>query len=309
MRLALRRGLPAFACVALTSGLVASFPGCGRGPYSVGIEGADGASPESSSAAGTACRAIGGACVLGAAPCAQQASSSAQDCNPPPENPGGAFCCLQPQEFDAASADGEAGVRCEAGAGGPVSPDAAACFIDLNQYDRSCSIDSDCVWTVELSCAVNQNSVSLTSLYIRGGNFCDGCNCNMPAGINRSAVAQYVADVSRTPEGSGQVAFPICNCPPPPPTRGCCQAGQCVGVCSSGCSASSPCAAGTSGCPGNGSPLPAAGDACSAVGITCYGYGSLSCPATLTCSAAGTWQVTCPAHPFGTDSGTCACSL
>jgi hypothetical protein len=51
-------------------------------------------SSSSSSPAGSSCKTAGGTCVLGNAPCSQQASSSAQDCNPPPENPGGAFCCL-----------------------------------------------------------------------------------------------------------------------------------------------------------------------------------------------------------------------
>jgi hypothetical protein len=112
---------------------------------------------------------------------------------------------------------GGSGPRCEGGAGAPVSPDAAACFIDLAKYDSSCAVDSDCVSTVELSCAVNQTSTPVENLYVRGGNFCNGCNCNTGIAINRSAVQQYIADVSATPEGSGEVAFPICNCPPTPP--------------------------------------------------------------------------------------------
>jgi len=51
-------------------------------------------SSSSSSPAGTSCKAAGGICVLGGAACVEQAASSAQDCNPPPVNPGGAFCCL-----------------------------------------------------------------------------------------------------------------------------------------------------------------------------------------------------------------------
>jgi hypothetical protein len=111
----------------------------------------------------------------------------------------------------------EASVRCEAGAGAAVSADAAACSIDLSQYDRTCSVDSDCVSTVELSCAVYQDSRPVSNIYVRGGNFCDGCNCAAGFAINTSAVAQYVADVAGTPQGSGQVAFPVCNCPPTPP--------------------------------------------------------------------------------------------
>ena len=48
----------------------------------------------SSSSSGSTCSSAGGRCVLGGAPCSKQAATSAQDCNHPPENPGGAFCCL-----------------------------------------------------------------------------------------------------------------------------------------------------------------------------------------------------------------------
>ncbi len=80
------------------------------------------------------------------------------------------------------------------------------------------------------------------------------------------------------------------------------------GVAPNVCSTASPCAAGTSGCPGSGLPIPNEGDACSIPGLGCYGYGSLSCPLTLTCGPNLTWRVTCPAHPFGLDSGSCGCA-
>jgi hypothetical protein len=122
----------------------------------------------------------------------------------------------------------ETSVRCDAGMGAPVSPDAGACFIDFTQYDRSCSSDSDCVSTVTLPCAVYTNGARLSEVYVHFGTFCDGCNCNGGAAISQRAVAQYIADVSRTPEGSGQIAFPICNCPPPPPATPMCKNGSCV---------------------------------------------------------------------------------
>jgi hypothetical protein len=123
----------------------------------------------------------------------------------------------------------EAGGRCEAGAGAgaAVSPDASACSIALDQYDRSCSVDSDCVSTVEVSCAVYENAVPATSIFVRGGDFCGGCNCAMGFAINRGAAAQYAADVSATPQGSGQVAFPICNCAATPPPGPLCVNGMC----------------------------------------------------------------------------------
>jgi hypothetical protein len=78
-----------------------------------------GSTVSSSTSSAASCRAAGGTCILGGASCAKQAASSAQDCNPPPENPGGAFCCLALQDSgeiadatevgDAAEASAEAG--------------------------------------------------------------------------------------------------------------------------------------------------------------------------------------------------------
>jgi hypothetical protein len=68
----------------------------------------------------------------------------------------------------------------------------------------------------------------VATVYVRGGNFCDGCNCNVGDAISQSAIAQYIADVSRTPQGSGQVAFPVCNCPPTPPSTALCKNGSCA---------------------------------------------------------------------------------
>jgi hypothetical protein len=52
----------------------------------------------SSSAAGSSCQSAGGTCLLGGATCSKQPATGGQDCNPPPENPGGAFCCLVPAD-------------------------------------------------------------------------------------------------------------------------------------------------------------------------------------------------------------------
>lgn len=118
---------------------------------------------------------------------------------------------------------GEAGSPCEPGLVAAVSPDAGACFIDLNQYDRSCSSDSDCVSAVTLPCSANPTG----DLYVRGGNFCDyGCNCPPGTPISHDAVPQYIAAVLRAPISSGQ-SVP-CNCPPPPPSYPKCMNGSCV---------------------------------------------------------------------------------
>ena len=57
----------------------------------------------SSSPAGTTCASVGGKCVLGGASCTTQAALVAQDCNPPPQNPGGAFCCAEVADAHAPS--------------------------------------------------------------------------------------------------------------------------------------------------------------------------------------------------------------
>jgi hypothetical protein len=76
---------------------------------------------------------------------------------------------------------------------------------------------------------------------------------------------------------------------------------------STGCSVSNPCVAGAGGCPSNGLPVPHTGDSCADPGLACYGYGTFSCGLTLICLADRTWEVSCPEHPFGLDSGTCGC--
>ncbi|MGH7437334.1 MAG: hypothetical protein ACRENE_16780 [Polyangiaceae bacterium] len=80
------------------------------------------------------------------------------------------------------------------------------------------------------------------------------------------------------------------------------------GVAADGCSVSNPCVAGAGGCPSNGLPVPNDGDPCNDPGLECYGYGTLSCGLSLTCLANRTWQVSCPAHPSGLDSGSCGCA-
>lgn len=61
-----------------------------------------------------------------------------------------------------------------------------------------------------------------------------------------------------------------------------------VSVVASSCTSASPCVAGSNGCPEN-APSGGADWACSPVGAACYGYGTLSCPKTLTCDS-GVWQ-------------------
>jgi hypothetical protein len=97
----------------------------------------------------------------------------------------------------------------------------AACLIQTSTFDHSCNVDSDCV-----SVAGN--------LPVASGNYCaSGCMCADDA-INRSAAAEYITVVSRTPNATGAVPRVGCFCGA---TAGpCCVAGQCSVVCSLPCS-------------------------------------------------------------------------
>lgn len=167
----------------------------------------------SSSAAGSACSSAAGTCVLGGHPCAQQAVSSAQDCNPT-ENPGGAFCCV-------ALADGgeSNGARGDAGTtdavstptlcidAGPVGSCQDA-DIKASSYDQTCQTDSDCVPVGE-------------------GQSCYPCSLAYgPYGaISRGVLTQFEADVAKTPGGAGTPVSCGTACTPSP--IACCRAGQC----------------------------------------------------------------------------------
>jgi hypothetical protein len=102
--------------------------------------------------------------------------------------------------------------------------DGAACFIEASNYDQSCSVDSDCVASIP-----GIDVFDVRGLFIVFGNYCSATmceNCQGQGVINRSAVAQYAADVSGTPLGSGAIPSVPCFCALPPPV--CCQNGLCV---------------------------------------------------------------------------------
>jgi hypothetical protein len=158
--------------------------------------------------------------------CAERAPSGAQDCNPPPVNPSGAFCCRDLQEGGGSNvSDGSAGDAA-------TETDAPSCSIVLaSNHDRSCTVDTDCLAVGEVpSCPA-------------GG--CDGCTTEA---INNSAIAQYMtafAQAFASRAGGG------CNCPcesgavcrggkcqaafcGPPPTdtlAACAEAGDAGGMC------------------------------------------------------------------------------
>ncbi len=69
-----------------------------------------------------------------------------------------------------------------------VPLDAGACLIEATNYDQSCAVDSDCISGIQ------------------SGNYCLSIDigCGQET-INKQALAQYMADVSKTPLGSGAI--------------------------------------------------------------------------------------------------------
>jgi hypothetical protein len=118
---------------------------------------------------------------------------------------------------DAAVMDGGSNADSESGLADAQYP--ASCFIDRASYDQSCASDSDCIAQVTLP--------NMESLRVQYGNFCQNqgvCFCGGGA-VGRMSVAQYIADVSKTPIGSGELPIIACSCATSPPTT--CQNGTC----------------------------------------------------------------------------------
>lgn len=128
----------------------------------------------------------------------------------------------------------EAGISMDAGASEAIvmreagsetstpSVDAAVCFIEAANYDRSCSTDTDCVDRVAVPGQPED-------FFIQFGNYCTSIcvYCGGNGTISKNAVAQYVADVSKTPLGLGEVSVGICSCKAVLAPK--CMNGSCVG--------------------------------------------------------------------------------
>jgi hypothetical protein len=97
------------------------------------------------------------------------------------------------------------------------APETGTCVIEATNYDQSCMADTDCVGTAN-------------SFPVESGNYCKTmCLCGGDA-INKSAVAQYVHDVSMTPLGSGPTdAWGDCLCEAV--LAPCCVKGLCTTLC------------------------------------------------------------------------------
>jgi hypothetical protein len=163
---------------------IAGVLGCTQAPVIVPGAGGSGggtAADGGASSGPAACVAAGGTCVIG--PALGCSRIGTQDCNPT-RNPGGAVCCLDGPKV----CDEDGGVANIASA----------------DYDRSCSVDTDCV-------AVSE------------GNVCLPCLRMCPAGVvNQKVVQQYRSDLAQLSDPDPEVE---CHCPAE--FVPCCIAGQC----------------------------------------------------------------------------------
>jgi hypothetical protein len=95
---------------------------------------------------------------------------------------------------------------------------AGPCYIVTAAYDQSCSVDSDCVGTL----------APLGGYPVESGDYCGtGCFCGGEA-INKNAVAQFSAAVSKTPLFMDTTSCGFC---PFVSTVACCQNGHCTTGC------------------------------------------------------------------------------
>jgi hypothetical protein len=92
----------------------------------------------------------------------------------------------------------QSGTGVSSGAVASGSSASGACAISASNYDQSCTVDTDCT-------------------EVSAGDYCSATTCLCGASaINVGALAQFIADISKTPIGSGALAPPIlstCGCP------------------------------------------------------------------------------------------------
>jgi hypothetical protein len=117
-----------------------------------------------------------------------------------------ACSALGPQSCGAAG-----GTCCLDGLSADCLAEAGSHPIVASSYDQSCDVDSDCV-------------------AIGVGDPCEPCEvlCAGSAAIRSGALAQYMADVAKSPAGKGTF---VCECPQYSPASVCCNAGVCAPYC------------------------------------------------------------------------------
>jgi hypothetical protein len=102
-----------------------------------------------------------------------------------------------------------------------------ACIINASQFGHSCSVDSDCVDSVEYP----YPGLGPGTIPVSFGNYCDSdeChNCSTGETISESAVSAYVATLHATLAGSGVIAPITCSCTARVAEVPCCQGGNCM---------------------------------------------------------------------------------
>ncbi len=114
---------------------------------------------------------------------------------------------------DASTISDDGGLDANASANASADVDSQVCALAASNYDQSCVANTDCV-------------------LVKLGDYCDPnvCYCGGILGaINMTALAQFNADVAKTPIGSGAVSPPstMCSCPAYSDLEGCCVAGVC----------------------------------------------------------------------------------
>ena len=130
--------------------------------------------------------------------------------------------------LDDSGADGStSGAKPDASMGSGGEASVGSCTVDTAQFDHSCSVDSDCVDSVDYPYA----GLGPGSIPVAFGDYCtqDAChNCSTGEVINKKDVPAYVADLRGTPVGSGSILSAVCSCPARPPAAPCCQQGTCT---------------------------------------------------------------------------------
>src|ERR1700722_14663825 len=100
---------------------------------------------------------------------------------------------------------------------GATDDGGVSCYIVASHYGQSCRVDTDCV-------------SSAGPFPVLTGDYCEAlCLCGGSDAINRQSVTQYVADVKKTPLGSGAIPSLTCNCGNP--SDPCCRGGLCTLSC------------------------------------------------------------------------------
>lgn len=113
---------------------------------------------------------------------------------------GGTMNTVPASDAAAETSSLEASAEASTSADGPES-----CVIDTSSYDQSCSVDSDCA-----AGATFPNPTIGDG--IQSGNYCTPMMLCGGEAINKRALAQFVADVSRTPLGSGTIKVRPSTC-------------------------------------------------------------------------------------------------